>query len=98
KRNGRFRLLVAIADVSHYVKPETAMDAEAFERSTSTYFPGYVVPMLPKTLSNGICSLNPDVERMCLVCDMSINAEGKVTRSKFYSALMRSHAPLTYQR
>ncbi|HET7301162.1 MAG TPA: ribonuclease R, partial [Oleiagrimonas sp.] len=89
---------VAIADVSHYVQPDTPMDAEAFERSTSTYFPGYVVPMLPETLSNGICSLNPDVERLCLVCDMSISAEGEVKRSKFYQGLMRSHARLTYQR
>ena len=98
KRGGGFRLLVAIADVSHYVQPDTALDTEAFERSTSTYFPGYVVPMLPETLSNGICSLNPDVERLCMVCDMSVNKHGQVTRSKFYPALMRSHARLTYQR
>lgn len=97
RRGGGFRLVVAIADVSHYVPPETAMDAEAFERSTSTYFPGYVIPMLPETLSNGICSLNPDVERLCLVCDMSVDAEGRVKRSKFYPGLMRSHARLTYQ-
>ncbi|HET8555237.1 MAG TPA: ribonuclease R [Rhodanobacteraceae bacterium] len=98
RRGGGFRLVVAIADVSHYVPPDTPMDAEAFERSTSTYFPGYVVPMLPETLSNGICSLNPDVERLCLVCDMSISAGGEVKRSKFYQGLMRSHARLTYQR
>ncbi|HET7267980.1 MAG TPA: ribonuclease R [Oleiagrimonas sp.] len=98
KRGGGFRLVVAIADVSHYVQPDTALDAEAFERSTSTYFPGYVVPMLPETLSNGICSLNPDVERLCMVCDMSVNKRGEVTRSKFYPALMRSHARLTYDR
>ncbi len=98
RRGGGFRLVVAIADVSHYVKPETPMDEEAFERGTSTYFPGYVVPMLPETLSNGICSLNPDVERLCMVCDMSIDAGGTVKRSKFYAGLMRSHARLTYQR
>lgn len=98
RRGGGYRLVVAIADVSHYVPPDTPMDAEAFERSTSTYFPGYVVPMLPETLSNGICSLNPDVERLCLVCDMSVSAAGKVTRSKFYPGLMRSHARLTYDR
>src|SRR5699024_8967985 len=98
RRGGGYRLVVAIADVSHYVKPETPLDNEALERGTSTYFPGYVVTMLPETLSNGICSLNPDVERLCLVCDMSVNAEGRVTRSKFYPGLMRSHARLTYQR
>ncbi|HEX7338854.1 MAG TPA: ribonuclease R [Rhodanobacteraceae bacterium] len=98
RRGGGFRLVVAIADVSHYVQPDTPLDAEAFERSTSTYFPGFVVPMLPETLSNGICSLNPKVERLCMVCDMSVNTEGKVTRSKFYQAVMRSHARLTYRR
>src|SRR3546814_3343212 len=69
KRGGGWRLIVAIADVSHYVQVGNALDREAFERSTSTYFPGFVVPMLPETLSNGICSLNPDVERLCMVCD-----------------------------
>lgn len=98
RRGGGFRLVVAIADVSHYVAAETALDLEAFERSTSTYFPGYVVPMLPETLSNGICSLNPNVERLCLTCDMSISASGEVTRARFYPAVMRSHARLTYKR
>jgi ribonuclease R len=93
-----FRLLVAIADVSHYVQPGTALDEEAYNRATSVYFPGFVVPMLPETLSNGICSLNPKVERLCMVCDMQIDADGEVTRSKFYAAVMRSHARLTYTR
>jgi ribonuclease R len=93
-----FRLLVAIADVSHYVRPGSALDDEAQNRATSVYFPGFVVPMLPETLSNGICSLNPKVERLCMVCDMRIDADGEVTRSKFYPAVMRSHARLTYNR
>ncbi|MEP7042231.1 MAG: ribonuclease R [Dokdonella sp.] len=93
-----FRLLVAIADVSHYVQPGGAIDEEAYNRSTSVYFPGFVVPMLPETLSNGICSLNPRVERLCMVCDMQVNHDGEVTRSKFYPAVMRSHARLTYTR
>jgi len=95
-RNGGFRLIVAIADVSHYVPVGTALDAEAYERSTSTYFPGFVVPMLPETLSNGICSLNPKVDRLCMVCDMEVDAEGEVQHSKFYEAVMYSHARLTY--
>ena len=94
-RNG-YRLVVAIADVSHYVRPETALDGEAHNRATSVYFPGYVVPMLPETLSNGICSLNPNVDRMCFVCDMRISHAGEVSRSTFYEAVMRSHARLTY--
>ncbi len=95
-RGGGFRLVVAIADVAHYVQPETALDAEAYERGTSVYFPGFVVPMLPEVLSNGICSLNPDVDRLCVACDMHVNAEGEVTRAKFQQAVMRSHARLTY--
>ncbi|WP_425600965.1 ribonuclease R [Dyella sedimenti] len=98
RRGGGYRLVVAIADVSHYVKVGSALDKEAYERSTSTYFPGFVVPMLPETLSNGICSLNPKVERLCMVCDMTVDAQGEVTRSKFYDAVMRSHARLTYDR
>jgi ribonuclease R len=93
-----FRLVVAIADVSHYVKPGSALDAEAYNRATSVYFPGFVVPMLPETLSNGICSLNPRVERLCMVCDMQIDRGGEVVRSKFYPAVMRSAARLTYTR
>jgi ribonuclease R len=95
---GGFRLVVAIADVSHYVRPGTALDEEAQKRSTSVYFPGFVVPMLPETLSNGICSLNPKVERLCMVCDMHVGYDGTVSRSKFHTAVMRSHARLTYTR
>jgi len=91
-----FRLVVAIADVSHYVRPGTPLDEEAQKRATSVYFPGFVVPMLPETLSNGICSLNPKVDRMCFVCDMQVDHEGEVVRSKFYEAVMNSHARLTY--
>uniref|UniRef100_UPI003CE47D94 ribonuclease R n=1 Tax=Rhodanobacter glycinis TaxID=582702 RepID=UPI003CE47D94 len=98
KRGGGWRLIVAIADVSHYVPVGSALDKEAFERSTSTYFPGFVVPMLPETLSNGICSLNPKVGRLCMVCDMQVDAEGAVVKSKFYDAVMRSHARLTYDK
>ncbi|UPG96684.1 ribonuclease R [Luteibacter aegosomatissinici] len=95
-KHGGFRLIVAIADVSHYVPVGTPLDAEAYERSTSTYFPGFVVPMLPETLSNGICSLNPKVDRLCMVCDMEVDAEGEVQHAKFYEAVMYSHARLTY--
>ena len=98
KRGGGWRLVVAIADVSHYVRVGSALDKEAYARSTSTYFPGFVVPMLPETLSNGICSLNPKVERLCMVCDMQIDAAGEVVKSKFYEAVMLSHARLTYDK
>jgi ribonuclease R len=91
-----WRLLVAIADVSHYVQKDDALDTEARKRGTSTYFPDRVVPMLPEAISNGLCSLNPDVDRLCLVCDMRITADGKVEGAKFYKAVMRSHARLTY--
>ncbi len=91
-----FRLVVAIADVSHYVRPGTPLDDEAQKRATSVYFPGFVVPMLPETLSNGICSLNPRVDRLCFVCDMQIDHEGEVLESRFYEAVMNSHARLTY--
>jgi ribonuclease R len=97
-KGGGFRLIVAIADVSHYVPVGTPLDVEAYERSTSTYFPGFVVPMLPETLSNGICSLNPKVDRLCMVCDMEIDEDGEVVRSKFYEAVMYSHARLTYNK
>ncbi|HUH31404.1 MAG TPA: ribonuclease R [Rhodanobacter sp.] len=98
RRGGGWRLLVAIADVSHYVEVGSALDQEAFERSTSTYFPGFVVPMLPETLSNGICSLNPQVDRLCMVCDMVVDADGAVSKAKFYDAVMSSHARLTYDK
>ena len=91
-----FRLIVAIADVSHYVRPATALDDEAIKRATSVYFPGFVVPMLPESLSNGICSLMPKVERMCFACEMQVDFEGNVTASRFYEAVMNSHARLTY--
>ncbi|OAI04602.1 ribonuclease R [Methylomonas methanica] len=91
-----WKLLVAIADVSHYVKVDTALDAEAKNRSTSVYFPEKVIPMLPEILSNGLCSLNPDVDRLCMVCELLINEEGNVLRSRFFEAVMRSHARLTY--
>ncbi len=91
-----FRLVVAIADVSHYVRPGTPLDEEATKRATSVYFPGFVVPMLPETLSNGICSLKPKVDRLCFVCDMQVGRDGAVTRSEFYEAVMYSHARLTY--
>ena len=96
--SGGFRLIVAIADVSHYVQPGSALDDEAQKRSTSVYFPGFVVPMLPETLSNGICSLNPKVERLCMVCEMQVAYDGVVSRAKFYPAVMRSHARLSYTR
>ncbi|MGH3927316.1 MAG: ribonuclease R family protein, partial [Pseudonocardiaceae bacterium] len=96
KNRQGYRLVVAIADVSYYVQPGTPLDEEAQKRATSVYFPGFVVPMLPETLSNGICSLNPNVDRMCFVCDMQVNNEGEVTQSRFYEAVMHSHARLTY--
>ena len=93
---GGWRLYVAIADVSHYVKHNSAMDKEAIERGNSVYFPDQVVPMLPEELSNGLCSLNPQVDRLCLVCEMTINANGELSEHKFYQAVMHSHARLTY--
>lgn len=91
-----WKLLVAIADVSHYVQADTALDREAKNRSTSVYFPEHVIPMLPEILSNGLCSLNPQVDRLCMVCELTIDASGKVLRSRFFEAVMRSHARLTY--
>lgn len=96
KKSGGWRLWVAIADVSYYVRPETALDEEAIGRGNSVYFPSQVIPMLPEKLSNGLCSLNPDVDRLCMVCEMTISAAGKLSGSKFYPALMRSHARFTY--
>lgn len=93
-----WRLLVAIADVSAYVSLDSPLDVEAQLRGNSVYFPQQVVPMLPEALSNGLCSLNPEVERLCMVCEMRINAAGKITRSKFYEAVMRSHQRFTYDR
>jgi ribonuclease R len=96
-REGKgFRLRVAIADVSHYVRHGDALDADARERGTSIYFPRRVIPMLPEKLSNGLCSLNPKVDRLAMVCDMAITPAGKVARYEFYAAVFRSHARLTY--
>lgn len=91
-----WRLIVAIADVSFYVKPDDALDKDAFERGNSVYFPRRVIPMLPEALSNGLCSLNPDVERLCMVCDMQIDGLGVVKQYKFYPSVMRSKARMTY--
>jgi len=96
KKGRGWRLIVAIADVSHYVRPGMALDKEALERGNSVYFPRRVIPMLPEKLSNGICSLNPDVERLAMVCDMEISAAGKIGDYRFYPAVFRSHARLTY--
>jgi len=97
QREGKgYRLRVAIADVSHYVKPGSALDKEAYTRGTSVYFPNRVIPMLPESLSNGLCSLKPDVDRLCMVCDMQIGSSGKINRYEFYPAVMRSHARMTY--
>ena len=97
-RNARrgWRLLVAIADVSHYVETGSAIDVDAYDRATSVYFPRRVIPMLPEKLSNGLCSLNPDVDRLCMVCDMFVSSEGEVTAYQFYPAVMHSHARFTY--
>ncbi|MCK9635222.1 MAG: ribonuclease R [Methylobacter tundripaludum] len=91
-----WKLLVAIADVSHYVQINSELDKEAQKRSTSVYFPERVIPMLPEILSNGLCSLNPQVDRLCMVCELLINDQGQVTRSRFFDAVMSSHARLTY--
>ncbi len=96
KQGDGWRLLVAIADVAHYVRPGSALDGEAVRRGTSVYFPDRVVPMLPEVLSNGLCSLNPKVDRLCMVCDMRVAAGGKVSRATFHDAVMRSKARLTY--
>lgn len=95
-RGEGWRLVVAIADVAEYVTPGSALDDEAQKRGTSTYFPDRVVPMLPETLSNGLCSINPDVDRLVMVCDMTLDSKGKVTNSRFAEGVMRSQARLTY--
>ncbi|MDR0378681.1 MAG: ribonuclease R [Candidatus Accumulibacter sp.] len=96
KKGKGWRLVVAIADVSHYVKPGTALDREARQRGNSIYFPRRVIPMLPESLSNGLCSLNPGVERLAMVCDMDIDARGVVRDYRFHPAVFRSRARLTY--
>ncbi|HUR41323.1 MAG TPA: ribonuclease R [Verrucomicrobiae bacterium] len=96
QRAGGWKLWVAIADVAAYVKPGSALDREGLLRGNSVYFPERVIPMLPEALSNGLCSLNPHVDRLCMVCELSIDAEGEITGSKFYDGVMHSRARLTY--
>ena len=96
RSGGNYRVLVAIADVSNYVTPNSPLDKEAYERGTSVYFPHRVIPMLPEVLSNGLCSLNPDVNRLCMVADIKVSRAGKVTGYEFYPAVMNSQARLTY--
>jgi len=96
QRGANWRLLVAIADVSWYVRPGSALDQEARKRGNSVYFPDRAIPMLPEALSNGLCSLKPAVDRLCMVCEMAFNAEGRMIRSRFAEAVIRSHARLTY--
>jgi len=97
ERSGNsWRLIVAIADVSYYVKPGMALDNEAYQRGNSVYFPQHVIPMLPEVLSNGLCSLNPNVNRLCLACEMQIDNNGKITRYRFLEGVMRSRARMTY--
>ena len=95
KPNG-WRLLVAIADVSHYVQTGSPIDVDAYDRATSVYFPRRVIPMLPEKLSNGLCSLNPEVDRLCMVCDMLVTEGGEVQAYQLYPAVMNSHARMTY--
>lgn len=95
---GGWRLWVAIADVSYYVRPGSALDKEAIERGNSVYFPKQVIPMLPEVLSNGLCSLNPNVDRLCMVCEMTVSAQGKLDAYQFYEAVMNSKARMTYNK
>ncbi|MDO5651215.1 MAG: ribonuclease R [Moraxella sp.] len=96
RAGGNYRIVVAIADVSHYVTPTSALDIDAYERGTSVYFPHRVIPMLPEVLSNGLCSLNPKVDRLCMVADIKLSRAGNVTGYEFYPAVMHSKARLTY--
>ncbi|MFT7234613.1 MAG: ribonuclease R [Methylophagaceae bacterium] len=93
---GGWRLWVAIADVSYYVSPNSSLDDEAQERGTSVYFPSQVIPMLPEALSNGLCSLNPEVDRLCMVCEMTVDANGQLISHQFHQGVMNSKARLTY--
>jgi len=95
-RGKGWRLLVAIADVSHYVETGSPIDVDAYDRATSVYFPRRVIPMLPEKLSNGLCSLNPEVDRLCMVCDMLVTSTGEIQAYQFYPAVMWSHARFTY--
>ncbi len=94
--SGGWKVYVAIADVSYYVRPDSALDQEAFQRSTSVYFPGYVIPMLPEKLSNELCSLKPNQDRLALICEMNVSRNGRLSRYQFYSGVIHSHARLTY--
>ena len=96
KANNGWRLIVAIADVSHYVKPSDPIDNDAYERATSVYFPRRVIPMLPEKLSNGLCSLNPYEDRLAMVCDMLVTAAGEIHAYQFYPAVICSQARFTY--
>ncbi|ASF17046.1 ribonuclease R [Shewanella xiamenensis] len=96
KPSGGWRLWVAIADVSYYVRTDSALDTEARARGNSVYFPSQVIPMLPEKISNGLCSLNPHVDRLCMVAEMTVSARGKLSGYKFYPAVMHSHARFTY--
>ena len=96
RKSGGWRLWVAIADVSWYVRPDSELDKEAYQRANSTYFPEFVVPMLPELLSNGLCSLNPKVDRLAMVCEMTISESGNLSGYQFYEAVISSHARLTY--
>ena len=98
KKTGGWRLWVAIADVSHYVRLGSTLDQEAVNRATSVYFPDQVVPMLPEQLSNGLCSINPNVDRLCMVCEMTVSEAGRLSGYQFYEAVMRSHARFTYSK
>lgn len=96
RSGGNYRVVVAIADVSHYVTPRSPLDLDAYERGTSVYFPHRVIPMLPEVLSNGLCSLNPKVDRLCMVADIKLSRAGNITGYEFYPAVMHSKARLTY--
>jgi ribonuclease R len=97
RKSGGWRVIVAIADVAHYVRPGSPLDVEARERGTSVYFPNRVLPMLPEALSNGLCSLKPDEDRLCLCCELRVGEDGRITRSRFFEGVMRSVARLTYR-
>ncbi|MFP8966369.1 ribonuclease R [Pokkaliibacter sp. CJK22405] len=98
KKSGGWRLFVAIADVSHYIRPGTSLDEEAQRRGNSTYFPGQVVPMLPEKISNGLCSLNPQVDRLAMVCEATVSERGSISGYKFYEGVFQSQARLTYSK
>src|SRR5678815_5078044 len=97
RASGGWKVIVAIADVGHYVRPGSALDREARERGTSVYFPNRVLPMLPEALSNGLCSLVPDEDRLALCCELRVRDDGRITRSRFFAAVICSAARLTYR-